>query len=416
MDDSQRNYLAFLWHAVFLSITVTFTEVNSVIPAMILQVGGREIHVGIVTAIMIGVPLIAQLNFTGMLHGRPRKKPFLLLGINLRVISLALIGVTLLSVQRFSTAQALMIIYGELLLFTVSGAFAGMAYVFLLGKSFGPELRALFFTRRQIISSVGILVSAVIARQVLSVFSYPFTYFILFGAAAAVLLTATLGFWMVREEPSEVTVRAGYLETIKSLPSVLKGDGNLRTYLLFANSIGFHVALTPFYVSLAYHRYTLDLRLAGNLLFFQILGMVAASLLWPRVVKKTGFKGVLRMWSLLSIMAPPLALLVSWFLPLPFYLALFLFTGAAVSARKVSQEAVIVELSTEENRILYTGIIGTLNLSIVIFPIILGGLIRLAGYIPVFIGVSLMSLAALLFLQKLSCPVDVKDLPLNGGL
>ncbi|MDY7027762.1 MAG: MFS transporter [Spirochaetota bacterium] len=416
MDDSRRNYLAFLWHAVFLSITVTFTEVNTVIPAMILHVGGGEIHVGIVTAIMIGIPLVAQLNFAGLLHGQRRKKPALLLGIHLRVLSLALIAVTVLSVGRLTVLQALLVIYGELLLFTLSGAFAGMAYVDLVGKSFHGELRVRFFTRKQIIASVGILVSAVTARQILAMLEYPATYSTLFAAAAGILLVGTLGFWMIREKPGESGGRRSYLETLRSLPAVLKKDANLRAYLVFVNLIGFHTALTPFYVALAAHRYTLNPRVAGNLLFIQIVGMVSASILWPRVVRAAGFKGILRIWSLLGGFLPPMALLTVWVLPLPVYLGLFLFTGASISARVVSQEAVIVELSTEENRILYAGIVGTLNLSIVIFPVILGGLIRLIGYVPVFLGVSLLSAAAFFTLRRLVCPIDTKNLPLDGGM
>lgn len=410
-----RNYWAFLWHAVFLSITVTFTEINTVIPAMILQVGGGEIHVGIVTAIMIGVPLLTQLNFAGFLHGKPRKKPYLLLGINLRVLSLAAIALTLIAVSRFTVLQALLIIYAELLLFTVSGAFAGLSYVDLVGKSFDREGRRLFFTRKQMISSFGILVSALAARQVLAMMEYPRNYFLLFLAAAVVLLVATGGFWMVHEEPGGAVKGAGYLQTLKSLPGVLKKDPNLRTYLLFVNALGFHVALMPFYVALARQRYFLDPALAGNLLFFQIAGMVGSSLIWPKLVGRAGFKGVLRIWSALGVALPLLALGVSSLLPLSFYLFLFLFSGAADSARKVSQDAVIVELSTEENRILYTGIIGTLNISIAVFPIILGGLISLVGYTPVFLGVAVMAAVSGLLLTRLVCPVDLKEPPPEWG-
>ena len=418
VENERRNYFAFLWHALFLSITVTFTEVNSVIPAMILQVGGGELYIGIVTAIMIGVPLIAQLNFAGFLHGKRRKKPFLLLGINLRVLSLALIAVTLISVQHFSTLQALLLIYAELLLFTISGAFAGISYVDLVGKSFSRQLRARFFTRKQMISSVGILLSALIARQILTMRHYPHNYFTLFAAAAVFLLVATGGFWMIREKPGGEVTRTGYLQTLRSIPGVLRRDSNLRTYLLFANAIGFHVAMTPFYVALAKRYYTLDPSLTGNLLFLQIVGMVGSSLLWPRLVKGGGFKRILRVWSTLSIILPPVALLVGRYLPLPVYLSLFLLTGATVSARKVSQDAVTVELSTEENRVLYTGIIGTLNLSIALFPILIGVLIRLVGYVPVFLAVALFALAARLILRRLLCPVDRPDIStdLNSGI
>jgi MFS family permease len=202
---------------------------------------------------------------------------------------------------------------------------------------------------------------------------------------------------------------------LKSLPGVLKKDPNLRTYLLFVNALGFHVALMPFYVALARQRYFLDPALAGNLLFFQIAGMVGSSLIWPKLVGRAGFKGVLRIWSALGVALPLLALGVSSLLPLSFYLFLFLFSGAADSARKVSQDAVIVELSTEENRILYTGIIGTLNISIAVFPIILGGLISLVGYTPVFLGVAVMAAVSGLLLTRLVCPVDLKEPPPEWG-
>ena len=407
--DSERNYAAFLWHAIFLSITITFTEVNSVIPAMILEIGGSEFHIGIVTAIMIGVPLIAQLNFAGFLHGKQRMKPYLLAGINLRVLSLALITLTLMGAQRFTTLNALLLIYAGLLLFTTSGAFAGICYVDLVGKSFNRELRQRFFTRKQLISGIGIFLSAVIARQVLHTFSYPKNYSILFGAAAGVLLIATGGFWMIREQPADSGKgRRGssYLHTLKTIPGVLRSDPTLRNYIWFVNSIGFHVALIPFYVSLAKKSYFLDPALAGNLLFVQIVGMIISSLLWPTIVKRGGFKQILKLWSGLSFLLPPLALLVSRYLPLPVYIGLFLLTGTAVSARTVCQDAVVVELSTKENRVLYTAVIGTLNLSIAIFPIAIGTLIGVLGYTPVFLSVAVFAATARCILSRVVCPVD----------
>ena len=406
----KRNYFGFLWHAVFLSITITFTEVNTVIPAMILQIGGGELQVGIAGAIMIGVPLIAQLNFSGFLHERSRKKPWLLLGITLRIISLVLIAFTMLSIQRLSVLQGLAIVYAELLLFNVSGAFASVSYVDLIGKSFSTELRRRFFTRKQIISSVGILVSALIARQVLAATSYPVSYGILFFTAGAVLLFASIGFWLLREVPADRRNRArGYLRTLKSLPGVLKKDPNLRTYLFYLNSVGIHVALIPFYIALAKLRYSLDPALAGNLMFFQISGMVASSLLWPRVVRRGGFRAMLRIWSGFSFVLPLAALGTAWFLPMPFYLVLFFFLGAVVSARTVSRDAVTVELSTEENRVLYAGIIGTLNLSIVVVPILLGSLIAALGYPVVFVTAAGAALVSLFFLRRLECPVDYEE-------
>lgn len=414
MDKERLNYFGFIWHAVLLSITVTFTEVNSVIPAMILGIGGNEFQIGIATAIMIGIPLVSQLVFAGFLQNRKRKKPFLLLGINLRVLALLLIAFTMLRAGGVSILVALMIIYAELLLFTLGGAFAGIAYVDLVGKSFPPGLRRKFFTGKQLISSLGILLSALIARQVLSAAPYPDSYVILFLAAGLVLFLATGGFWIIRETPVSPAAERAKGGSLKEIGRVLREDKNLRIYLRIINLTGVHLALTPFYVAMAKRFYHLDSSLLGNMLFVQISGMVVSSLIWPGIVTRRGFKGVLWAQALLSSLLPLAALVTVSFLPLPAFLVLFAFTGSAVSARKMSQEAVVVELSTEENRVLYTGITGTLNLTVIIFPVLLGLMIGQWGYHPLFIATALLSFVSLFDIKRLSCPVDRKrDQPVN---
>ncbi|MBW2296626.1 MAG: hypothetical protein JRF32_03330, partial [Deltaproteobacteria bacterium] len=86
--DSRHNFIAFLWHALFLAFVTTFIDVNTVFSSLILKIGGTSIHVGVLTGIAVGLPLITQIFFAGFLAGRPRKKPFLLMGIYLRVLSL----------------------------------------------------------------------------------------------------------------------------------------------------------------------------------------------------------------------------------------------------------------------------------------------------------------------------------------
>lgn len=406
-EGGRRNYFGFLWHSILFSITLTFTDVNSVMPAMILRVGGRELHIGIVSAIMIGMPLIAKLFFTGWIYGSRRKKPFLLTGIYLRVISLGLIAATLINIRHIDVRFVMVLIYGELLLFTVSGAFAGISYIDLIGKSFDEKMRKKFFGRKQIISSAGILVSAVAARFLLGRLNYPYNYFTLFAAASGILLLATAGFWVLREKPSESAAKKGYIATLGRIPQILKEDSTLRTYLLFINTIGFHTALTPFYVSYARNAYYLDETVTGNLLLVKIVGMIASSLLWPKIIKKRGFKGILKIWATVAGVLPFAAILVGRYLPMPVYLALFLATGLTTSAHMLTSDAVIIEISTDKNRVLYLGIIGILSLSIALFPIGLGGLIRSLGYLPVFFGVGSAAVIGRLLLQKLTCPVDM---------
>jgi MFS family permease len=146
----------------------------------------------------------------------------------------------------------------------------------------------------------------------------------------------------------------------------------------------------------------------------QMGGMVLASLLWPHLVRRGGFKLIMRLWAVLSGLLPLAALAAGTWMPLQVYVGLFILSGAAVSAQILTQDAVIVELSTEHNRVLYTAVIGTLNLAVILLPILLGGLIRAAGYYPVFILVAAVSAGSLLFLRRLSCPVDAEVHPGDG--
>ncbi|MDA3833784.1 MAG: MFS transporter, partial [Spirochaetales bacterium] len=287
------------------------------------------------------------------------------------------------------------------------------AYIDIIGKSLNEEFRRSFFTKKQIISSFGVLLSAVVARFIMHNARYPLNYEILFAAAAVFLLIATVGFWRLREIPIKSDGLMGYFKILSTLPAVLKQDKNLRYYLVFINAVGAHVALTPFYVAFARKQFYLDAQVAGNILFIQIIGMIAASFLWPKLVKRGGFKLILKIFALLSAALPPLALFLGHTVSLPVYLILFLLVGVAVSAKMITENSVIVELTNEKNRVLYSGIVGTLNITIMIFPIALGALIQWLGYTPVFIGVSLAALAAYFVLNKIVCPVDIS---LHGNL
>jgi hypothetical protein len=89
---STHNFHAFLWHAGFLALAQNFMDVDTIIPAMIIESGGGAVHIGIMTAIMLGGASFSQLLFAPYVSNRPFKKKFLLLGINTRILSLFALG------------------------------------------------------------------------------------------------------------------------------------------------------------------------------------------------------------------------------------------------------------------------------------------------------------------------------------
>lgn len=205
-------------------------------PAMIMEAGGDEFSVGALTAIMVGLPLVSQLLFAGFLHTRTRKKPFLLLGINMRVAALALAAVSL-AVGSASTVVAL--IFVAMTIFAVSGAFAGVSYTDIVGALVVPADRRTFFVRKQLVFSTGVLCSALITRFLLGTRTFPTGYVILFVLAAAFLLIASGGFWVLKEPVEERPAASdprtpSLLETYARLPAPPRYRGEsarTRTHL-----------------------------------------------------------------------------------------------------------------------------------------------------------------------------------------
>ena len=62
-----------------------------------------------------------------------------------------------------------------------------------------------------------------------------------------------------------------------------------------------------------------------------------------------------------------------------------------------------MEISTNKNRALYTGIAGAGNLLTVLFPLVAGFLIREFDYIAVFSSVSILIFASYFFVNRLDC-------------
>ncbi len=149
-----------MWHAIFLALATNFMDVDTIIPAMLIKSGGTAIHLGFLTAIMIGGTKFFQLFFASYLSGNAIKKPFLISAINTRVLSL--LGLTSIFFIYDTLPQNLIIllIFLFISIFSLSGAFATVAYNDILGKSILVKKRKRFFTLQQAFVSVGILISA----------------------------------------------------------------------------------------------------------------------------------------------------------------------------------------------------------------------------------------------------------------
>ena len=399
--NSKRNFKAFIWHSTFLALASNFMDVDTIIPSMLIKAGGTSIHLGLLTAIMLGGSSLFQLVFAGFLSNKPLKRKYMLLGINLRVAALLSLAFLFLKSASLSGDLTILLIFLFISIFSLSGSFAGVSYTDILGKAVKEKKRLKFFSTRQVINSIGIFSSALIVRKLIRYYEYPINYSVLFLCAGILLLIATLGFWMIKEPPSMVKAKKGLIEFFKLIPSEIKKNVNLKYYLLIINSLGLGLSLLPFVILYAKVNFGLSYNLIGNFLFFRTVGMLIAGLLLFKYSKRIKYKTLLKISLILGMLPPLLSLIFSNTQTI--YQLIFIVSGIFAASYSISVSGVLLEISTNENRAVYAGISGAGNILTTLFPLFAGVLIELLGYHIVFISVAFVVLSSYLFVMKLQC-------------
>lgn len=398
---SRINVRNLLWHTVFLAIASSFMDVDTVMPSMLIKAGGTPFHLGLLTAIMIGGTKLFQLIFASYLSNKVFKKPYLIIGISFRV--LALIAISFLFYNSISMNESLIIllIFVLVSIFSLSGSFAAIPYNDILGKSIKKESRKKFFSLKQTIFSIGIFLSALLVRNLITQFEYPFNYGFLFMMAGILLFIASLGFWNIKENYSPTIYRNNIIEYFKIIPFEIKRNPNLKNYLFIVNSLGLGISILPFLIFFAKENFGLSYSLIGNFLLLRTIGALISSLLFYKIAQKIKYKTILKTSLIFGASLPIIALLLDNNVYL--YQMLFLLSGAFVAMYKIGNSGILLEISTNGNRGLYTGIIGAGSIVTAIFPLIAGILISNFGYTFVFITISTIVLASIYFVSKLNC-------------
>jgi len=127
---SRHNFYSFLIHGIFLALAQNFMDIDTIIPSS----GGSSLHIGFLTAIMLGGSSFTQLFFAPYLQNKGFKKRYLLLGINSRIASLAGLSLLFFFFMSFTGDVCIVFIFVLITVFSFSGAFANISYTDILGK------------------------------------------------------------------------------------------------------------------------------------------------------------------------------------------------------------------------------------------------------------------------------------------
>ncbi len=397
---STHNFRSFLFHATFLAFAKNFMDVDTIIPSMIVEAGGGAMQIGILTAIMMGGSSFMQLFFAPYLSNKPFKKKFLLAAINARVFALFGLGGLLFLLTTRQHGYVLWLVFIFITIFSLAGAFANISYTDILGKSVNQNKRKTFFSSVQIVGGVVVLIGALFAKRVLVWKEFPLNYAFMFFIGASFLLIATGGFWSIKEVTPSALKISGFKAFMKVLKTELKQNKKLVYFLGYINTQGVAISFLPFIILYAKETFNTQSSDTGIFLIYKVIGIVLVSVLVLLGAKKVKYNLLLYSNVLLSLSLVALALFINDGAMIKY---IFVLGGIVFSLFSMSMNGLLLEISGNENRALYTGFAGAGNILPAIFPLIGGAIISQFGYQAFFIFFMVIIAMAGFFIFKIDC-------------
>ncbi|MFN2236803.1 MAG: MFS transporter [Anaerolineales bacterium] len=351
---NRRNFIAGLWHAAFLALGVSLTQPTTVISAFVADLTGSTIWVGGLSTVLTVAAAVPQLFVARWIEPRPRKMPYLLLAIYLRVASWGLLAWLIFTIgaeQPIILAWALVVM---LAIFYAGGGLGNIPYTDIIGKIIPPNRRGAFFGGKEALAGPLAVGAALAARQILANVAYPNNYALLFGLASLGLAIASLGFWAMREPPAtggerRIQTWKGYFQQIR------EAGQRLKTLIGIELLTGFSLMTLPFYVVYAREKLNAPTDATGWFLLAQVLGGVLANIAWARLVDRSGSRRMLVFCAIVSTLTPLLAILLA---PLGWQalMLVFFLAGATFNGRRVGFQSALLELAPTAERPTYAGI------------------------------------------------------------
>ena len=380
---NRRNFIAGLWHGAFVALGMALTQPTTVISAFVADLTGSTLWVGGLSTVLLVAGTLPQIFVARWIEPKPRKQPYLIAAISLRVISWGTLAWLIFTIGNQHPILMAWALVGMLAIFYAGGGIANIPYTDIIGKVIPSGKRGAFFGGRSALAGPLSIGAAFAAKQILAKVAYPNNYALLFGLAAAGLAIASLGFWAMKE-PISTTVKNTVLPWHEYWQQLVLASRKIKTLIAVQLLTGFSLMSMPFYVVFAREKLFAPDEAVGWFLLVQVLGGTIASLFWAHLVDRVGSRRMLYYCALTSTSIPLLAIALSafgWVGLLP----VFFLVGAILNGRDVGFQSALLELAPEEQRSSYAGLNAVLVLPIAFLSLAAGFFLQHWSYTALFL-------------------------------
>lgn len=405
------------WNVFWIALTgalfefgVAFVDV-SVVALFVTRLTPSALAVGAAEGIARFGWLVPQLPAARYAQGRRYRKAIYLVAGGGRATALAVLAGVVLLWPAFSerTSTLLILFFVLWTLFSFVSGLAGVPYNDIVGRTVPSERRSRPLAGRVFLGGTlgvgaGLAIRATLQRAEAGVPSYG----LIFGAGAMVLALSTLCFAPVREPPAPAApTRAAFVAFLAAGARVVRQDVRVRLFVAVQILAGLTSMAAPFYVLQARLVDGVAEAEVGTFVAAQTVGSLALNPLWGWWGDRWGKLSLLKGVAATSLIAPILALGLSWVSPLapgiaiPGYAVVFVALGAGASGRVIAELGYLMEISPDDRRPEYSAYTNALVAPSRLLPLLAGTLVELVSFPLLFLVAGGAALGRLAVLNRL---------------
>jgi len=282
-----------------------------------------------------------------------------------------MIGLSIYLIGDSNKPLTLFFIGLGLFFFSFSAGFGALYFKELQAKIFSKAYRGKTLSNRNIASSIASIISGGIAGLVLQHFEAPMNYAALFMVSSFFMAIGFVTFLTI-EEPVKKNIsikEESFKAFIKNSTILLKSDQRLQHQIIVIFLSFSYFLSMPFVILKANSSFTLTGWMLGGFITMQMLGSILGStFLWRKI---DDYERMLSLSFIFMIIAFIIACFAN---NLYVYALIFLLFGTAIDGFNISGMNLVIEISPEDKRPIYTALQTNITSLGLFFPI-LGGVI-----------------------------------------
>jgi len=215
------------------------------------------------------------------------------------------------------------------------------------------------------------MLAAFLSIYLLKSFPFPRNFALCFLFAFGATSVSYVALVLIREPSSPVRgEESSFKKYLLGLPSLLKKDRNFSSFLVSNILFGFGGMSTAFFAVYAMNKLTLPDSQIGVFTLLLLLGQSISSILWGHLGDEKGYKLVLELGTIATILAILLAIFSS---SIYLFYGVFFIVGMSFSAYFIAFQGIVLEFSAPETRPTYIALANTIKAPFVGLSPLLGG-------------------------------------------